>query len=938
MSNVTDKRVIVATLFLPHTVDFHIKEQNRKKLATYTTSSTVDTHFTVANGDTTKNSVPTIDESTSGVPNLIQSLVARHNHYQQQKKQDLNRNSNKSVDELFDFAQPEKLVQPKSKKQLFEEEQQQDKKNEGKDSVSHSSLSANCLSSKVSSLPSISPVNATAASSSYNDDYSCPRLFEEATWSVKPCTMGNIGLNNALFSIQNQLVDLAWVGTLGMPTDPLSQKTKDDISTTLEKEYSSYVVMPNDTVFDEHYNQYCKQVLWPYFHYVVQDELQNMMYQDKPYKSYKDLNQQYADKIVQIYKEGDLIWINDYHLMLLPGMIRKMLPNATIGFFLHIPFPSSEIFRCLPCKLLYLRSTQAYCFDIARKYLLEAMLQSDVIGFQTYSFARHFLQTCSRILSVDATPLGVQLDTHYCSVHIHPIGIDVLTLNQKIGDPQVAQWMTKLKEKYADKKLIVARDKLDYIKGVRQKLLAYEDFLTRHPEWHGKVVLIQIALSTSEQNELRAHISDVVSRVNANFSNFSYQPIVFLHQDISFPQYLALLSVADACLLTPLRDGMNLTSHEYIVCQKETYNPLILSEFTGTYGSFGASIRVNPWDYKQVGDAIHEALLMNQEEKVARWKELYKSIETNSAQQFAQNIIAQLSKVHATTMGRRFSGHIPRLQPDTISKATESRLNGAGKRLILLGYGGTLIPHGKPPSAKDLSRITHLLAKLTSNPKNAVYIVSGRTKSNMETDLGSIPNLGLSAENGFYLKYRGKDGWQQVYDNVDFSWKPAVREIFQYYTERTPGAYVETKDTSIVWHYQSSDNTSQYASWQAAECQNHIADSVNKNFAVHTVIGNTTIEVLPHDLNKSSIVTRIIQHEQEGNNASTIDFILAIGDDRSDEDLFHYLKNHQTILSSDQQQQKVVITCTVGRRSTEANYFVANVEAVLDTLEQNFLN
>ncbi|RCH77488.1 hypothetical protein CU098_002830, partial [Rhizopus stolonifer] len=242
------------------------------------------------------------------------------------------------------------------------------------------------------------------------------------------------------------------------------------------------------------------------------------------------------------------------------------------------------------------------------------------------------------------TPAGIRCKDHYCSVGIHPIGIDMHALSKKISDPQVTQWVTKLKEKYVDKKLIVARDKLDYIKGVRQKLLAFEQFLIRHPEWRGKVVLIQIALSTSEHNELRAHISDVVSRVNSKFSNLSYQPIVFLHQDITFSQYLALLTCADTCLLTPLRDGMNLTSHEYIACQKETHNPLILSEFTGTYGSFGASIRVNPWDYPQVSDAIHEALSMSAEEKSIRWNELYKVIETNSAQHFATNIITRLDK------------------------------------------------------------------------------------------------------------------------------------------------------------------------------------------------------------------------------------------------------------------------------------------------------
>ncbi|CEG62908.1 Putative Alpha,alpha-trehalose-phosphate synthase (UDP-forming) [Rhizopus microsporus] len=695
----------------------------------------------------------------------------------------------------------------------------------------------------------------------------------------------------------DQLESLAWVGTLGMSTDALLQKTKEEINSTFESRYNTYPVMPSDITFDGHYNQYCKQVLWPYFHYVVRDDCHNMMSQNGPYQLYKDLNQEFANTIVKNYKNGDIIWINDYHLMLVPGMVRQKIPNATIGFFLHIPFPSSELFRCLP----------------PRKELLEAMLQSDMIGFQTYSFARHFLQTCSRILSVDATPTGIQLDTHYCSVGIHPIGIDIVALQRKISNPEVDHWVTKLKEKYAGKRLIVARDKLDYIKGVRQKLLAFEEFLIRHPEWRGKVVLIQIALSTSEQNELRAHISDVVSRINFKFSTISYQPIVFLHQDISFSQYLALLTCADTCLLTPLRDGMNLTSHEYIVCQRETHNPLILSEFTGTYGSFGASIRVNPWDYRQIGEAIHDALSMGEDEKTARWNELYKSIETNSSQHFASSIINTLSKIHSQP-SRRFSTKIPKLNASILNEVCQPYK----KRLFLFDYGGTLIPHGKPPGSNDLDRVLELLTKLASNPDNAVYVISGRTKINVDTDLGLVPNLGLSAENGFYIKPRGED-WQQVYDNVDFSWKPTVKEIFQYYSERTPGAYVETKDTSIVWHYRTTEGTdSQYVSWQAAECQNHIADSVNKNFAVHAMIGNTTIEVIPHDINKSSIANRILQD-------TTPDFVLAIGDDRSDEDMFAFLNKQKSLK---------VITCTVGTRSTEARYYIPNVETVLSTLEQ----
>ncbi|KAI8070783.1 glycosyltransferase family 20-domain-containing protein [Gongronella butleri] len=694
-------------------------------------------------------------------------------------------------------------------------------------------------------------------------------LIDDVVWSIKPATSGNIGLHNAMRSIDTRLKEHTWVGTLGnISLDALSPSAKDKMAATLQQRFQSYAILPPDDVFEGHYNQYCKQL--------------------------------FADKIASIYQQGDIIWVNDYHLMLLPKMLRDKLPNAIIGFFMHIPFPSSELFRCLP----------------SRKLLLEGILQADLVGFQTYSFARHFLQTCSRILSLDSTPSGIQMDSHYVAVGIYPIGIDIAALKRKRQQTDVAEWMAMLKEKYAGKKLIVARDKLDYVKGVRQKMLAFEQFLIRYPEWRGKVVLIQIGLSTSEQNELRAHISDVVSRVNnSRFSNISYQPIVFLHQDISFPQYLALLMCADASLITPLRDGMNLTSHEYIACQDEHYNPLILSEFTGTYGTFGACLRVNPWDYRQVGNAIHEALSMSPEEKKSRWKELYKCIEVNSAQAFATSIISELAEVHSAT-GRRFSAEIPALPIDPLKQCFAK----SKKRLFLFDYGGTLVPHGRAASGKDLDRLTRVLCKLTSDPCNAVYVISGRTKRDVERDLGDVPNLGLSAENGFYIKPRGED-WQSFLPQVDLTWKPAVKEIFQYYTERTPGAYIEAKESSIVWHYRTTTTPgpdAQYVAWQAAECQNHIADSVNKNFAVHTVAGRTNIEVLPHDVNKSGIANRVLQDIQP-------DFVLSIGDDRTDEDMFAYLNKQQGTVDT-------VITCTVGSRSTEAKYYIANVDHVIKLL------
>ncbi|SAM00463.1 hypothetical protein [Absidia glauca] len=880
-TKITTGRVITASFFLPYTVDVEFAEKKGAavdpSLATIT-STTGSTSLEPGTPSTTTTTTTSIANS-AGPRNLIDTLAAQKRHVIPPV--------NQSEQELFTPALQQSVDNDKSKK-------------------------AEAVYSVSDDGEETDTIHAIGDDKKQRDDDS------GVSWKIKASISGNIGLQNAIHSVRHRLDQHVWVGTTGTASmDCLASSTKDDIRSTLIHKYHAHPVIPTDAVFDGHYNRYCKQILWPYFHYVVQDDIQDKMHYDHPWKSYIKLNQEFADTIAALYQDGDIIWVNDYHLMLLPGMLREKLPNAIIGFFLHIPFPSSELFRCLP----------------SRKQLLEGMLQSDLIGFQTYSFARHFLQTCSRILSLDTSPSGIQMDSHYVAVGMYPIGIDIAALNKKRENPDVKSWMAMLKEKYAGKKLIVARDKLDYVKGVRQKLLAFEQFLIRHPEWRGKVVLIQIALSTSEQNELRAHISDVVSRVNSKFSNISYQPIVFLHQDISFPQYLALLTSADASLITPLRDGMNLTSHEYIVCQEHQHNPLILSEFTGTYGSFGACLRVNPWDYRvsnsmtfketTLGDAIHEALSMSKEEKASRWKELYKSIEANSAQNFAATIISELAKVHSAT-GRRFSAQIPPLEMDRLKAAFESSKSRVAIFPLhiprfLFDYGGTLVTHGKTASAKELDRLIKVLTQLTSDPRNAVYVISGRTKQEVERDLGEVPNLGLSAENGYYIKPRGED-WQSLFEQIDLSWKPAVKEIFQYYTERTPGAYIETKETSIVWHYRTAPGPdAQYVAWQAAECQNHIADSVNKNFAVHAVAGRTNIEVMPHEVNKSGIANRVLQDVQP-------DFVLSIGDDRTDEDMFSFL-NKQTVANT------TVVTCTVGSRSTEAQYYITNVDQVIHVLD-----
>ena len=340
---------------------------------------------------------------------------------------------------------------------------------------------------------------------------------------IQPSTNGNPGLFNAVNATH---LKATWIGTIGSSTDTMSLEQKNDLTLRL-KEHASVPVFVSDQEMEGHYHQFCKQVLWKPFHYQLEDYPKAKNYEETSWRQYVAVNQHFADTIVKSYQEGDVIWVNDYHLMLVPQMVRKCLPHATIGFFLHIPFPSSEIFRCLH----------------VRKEILMGLLGADMIGFQIYAFMRHFLMTCSRLLALDSNPKGIQLENTNVAVGIYPIGINLVSLNEKRKHPEVLTLTKMLKEKYDGLKVLIGRDKNDYVKGVRHKLLAFERFLQQHPEWHGKVVLIQVALSTTEANESECNVSDVVSRINSRFGTIQYVPVVYLHQDISFSHYLALLTV-----------------------------------------------------------------------------------------------------------------------------------------------------------------------------------------------------------------------------------------------------------------------------------------------------------------------------------------------------------------------------------------------------------
>ena len=598
-----------------------------------------------------------------------------------------------------------------------------------------------------------------------------------------------------------------------MATDSLGDERKRDIAEKLENDNHCLAVFPSDSDFDGHYTHFSKSILWPVFHYQIPDNPRSKAYQDHSWVYYVKVNELFAERLVKAWKREDVIWINDYHLLLVPAMVRKRLPDAQIGFFLHAAFPSSEVFRCLA----------------VRKELLEGLLGANLIGFQTQEYGQHFLQTCSRLLLVEATPRGVQLEDRFVDVATFPIGVDRATLEARRREPDVTEWLAKVRAKYAGKRLIVARDKLDHIRGVRQKLLSYELFLNKYPAMRERVVLIQVATSTTEPAELAAAVSDIVTRINSAHSSLAHQPLVFLRQDIEFPVFLAMLMAADALMITSLREGMNLTSHEFVLCQDgamenaSRHGSLILSEFTGSAALFaGAEIAVNPWDYRQCAEAIRRALELTPAQKEEQWNRLHACVQQHTAKHWLDSF---LSALHAAwdQHSRQHTVSIPRLHvPDLCAQYQR-----ASRRLFLLDYEGTIAAKGGPTGVAFTSpqRTLAALQNLTDDPRNAVIVLSECRPEDLGRALHRVPGLGLVAENGCFLKPAGAAKWARAADDAAAqAWMDGITGTLDYYRERVEGSWIERRHCSLVFHFADAADK-EAAARLAGECANHVNDA-----------------------------------------------------------------------------------------------------------------
>lgn len=737
--------------------------------------------------------------------------------------------------------------------------------------------------------------------------YDMTEIFSNAPWRVEPQNSGNGGLKNAVQRAQSdKIIDtVTWIGSLGFPTDSLKEDTKESISNTLTTQYDCSPIYVSDQTMEGHYNHYCKQILWPTLHYQIPDNAKSKAYEDHSWELYKAMNQAVADGIIKSYREGDTIWINDYHLLLTPKMVRDKLPNAKIGFFMHVAFPSSEVFRCLA----------------ARSQLLEGILAADCIGFQIPEYARHFLQTCNRILAVDATPYGIKLEKRFVSVVVEAIGVDTDALKSCIEDKEVLRWRQMIREKWPDSKLIVGRDKLDNIRGVKQKLQAYELFLIKHPEMIDKVVLIQVCLMNKSEPELESDVTAIVDRINSMRSNIaSSQPCVFLHKDIDFVQHIALSAEASAFAVTSVREGMNLTCHEFIFCN--TLNaPLVLSEFTGAASVLGGdTLLVNPWDRNEMADAFYTALTMDQDEKSRRWENLKDYVANNTCVTWINDWLQDMDRAWAEQQRRQLAAvpqlsllkfredyqNVPKnkfrmffLDLDYASALSEFqtspiRRSSSTNSLYSLSSDGSNSSPGtiRPISGNSLAvsntmgsssssdlksmssrmsekkngpflspqRKLSMMYELVDDPKNIVYIMSSDSRSTVERLFKNVPKVGLIAGNGAYLRSYSSEEWIELQDAKTDEWRGKLEPLMSDVIERIPGAKLETVGANTIVTVKDCIDKDRLNS-TVGDLVNHINNAFSV-YDVHAVYQDDKVVIGSAKLGKFSAIKKAFMEEK----------------------------------------------------------------------------
>ncbi|MBN2403319.1 MAG: bifunctional alpha,alpha-trehalose-phosphate synthase (UDP-forming)/trehalose-phosphatase [Spirochaetes bacterium] len=679
-----------------------------------------------------------------------------------------------------------------------------------------------------------------------------------------------------------------WIGFSGISTDTVDKHRRRMITRDLANNYSFYSVPLTSHDLKLYYNGFSNKTIWPLFHYFST----YTSFDTRTWDYYLKVNQKFFESFKDVYEPGDMIWVHDYHLMLLPGIIRKNIPDARIGFFLHIPFPSYELFRLLPW----------------RKEILEGLLGSDLLGFHTFGYVRHFLNSVQRIIGLEHYLGQLQIENRNLKCDIFPMGIDYDKYSNYMHNTKIAEEIAVLKEELQGRKMILSMDRLDFTKGIISRLESFARFLKKYPEYYEKVVLVLLAVpsrtSVDTYSSLRDRVNEIVGRINGKYSTLNWSPIRYLYRSLPFETIMTLYHCADAALVTPLRDGMNLVAKEYVASRTREDGVLILSEMAGAAEELGEAIIVNPNNIEEMADAIALAISMGKEEQHNRISIMQRRLKRNDVFKWAESFIDKLNNFKTAEPESPFTY----LDSENKMKIMDSYGN-ASARILFLDYDGTLVPFSSSPaSAVPDEDLILLLKQLSSDKKNDVVLTSGRSQDFLEKYFSGIP-LVLIAEHGAFIKMPS-DEWKTLV-SLNKEWKQQIRPLIELFSDRTPGSFVEEKEHSLVWHYRRSD--AEFASIRAIELKSNLMHLI-ANLNLGIIEGNKVLEIKNIESNKGKIASNLITRKKH-------DFLLAIGDDDTDEELFSVLPDS-------------AYSIKIGYGHTKANYQILNLRDIRMLLEE----
>lgn len=676
------------------------------------------------------------------------------------------------------------------------------------------------------------------------------KIFQEKGELIYQPSEG--GLATGLGSIYKQ-GDNIWIGWPGLHV-PNAENRK-AIQRNLAKE-SMKPVFLSAAEIGEYYEGFSNGTLWPNFHYFNQFTI----YDENLWKAYQKVNRKFAKEIAEIVNPDDTIWVHDYQLLLLPAMLREFAPKVSIGFFLHIPFPSYESFRLLPW----------------RRELLKGMLGADFLGFHTYDDMRHFLSSVNRLAGLGNSNGQINVENRKVMVDALPMGIDYEKYAAAAASPDTLEKEIRYRTGIGKAKLILSIDRLDYSKGIPQRLKAFELFLKRYPSFRDKVSLLMVVVPSRDQvgkyQELKKEIDLLVGRINGEYGKIEWTPIHYFYRSFPLASLSAFYRMAEVALVTPMRDGMNLVCKEYIASKLDKKGVLILSEMAGASKELSDALLINPNNLEQMVAAIKQALEMPEERQMAMMETMQISLQRYNIHHWVELFMERLAYIKK----EQASLETQIMDEGVLEKIVKS-YKKAKKRLIFLDYDGTLVGfQGNPLEAFPDKELLTMLEKITSDPKNRLVIISGRGKEILQEWLSHL-NLELIAEHGVWIKERKKD-WKSLLNLTD-EWKPDIMKILESYVNRTPGSFVEQKDYSLVWHYRKVETG--LGEERTRELTSYLKyATIDKNLKV--LEGNKVVEIKNSEVDKGRAAKIWLSKYQS-------DFILACGDDWTDEDTFRIL-------------------------------------------------